>query len=175
VTKEFLEGFYVTAARFYRAAPWRMVGGDRLMKLTFPEEPATSWGVSVIGQLGQTLGLSLMRDIEAARAFIEQDEDPRAIETLDTISVQFGEAFDMLPRDLWNLERNHWEVAGDEGYPLVVKMEAGGRPVCPSHEELMMTQAVMRSLPSFLDRPGHGAIPIQDASGRTMRLGWEIR
>lgn len=171
VTEKLMERFYDAATRFYKAAPWKMVGGDNLIRLEYRESGESSWGITVMGQLGQVLGLSLIENVKHARKFIQQ-ECP--IEELVAISIQFGEAFDMVPIDFWHLEQNHWSVADAEAYPLVIKMDHGEHASGLSNEELRMVESVMSVLPRFLDQPRDQTMEAKDSLGREFRLSWEL-
>ncbi|WP_442509250.1 tetratricopeptide repeat protein [Novipirellula sp. SH528] len=171
VTKKLMERYYDAAARFYKAAPWQMVGGNNLIRLQYEGELEPNWGISVMGQLGQVLGFSLMQNVDHAKGFIE---DRYPIEKIVAISVQFGEAFEMVPIDLWHLEQNHWAVAGEEAYPCVMKMEHGERASGLSNEELRMVESVMSIVPRFLDQPRDQTMTGKDSLGREFRLSWEL-
>ncbi|EMI17678.1 hypothetical protein RMSM_05404 [Rhodopirellula maiorica SM1] len=171
VTNELMERYYDAAARFYKAAPWKMVGGDNLIRLEYLESGEPSWGITVMGQLGQVLGLSLIENVKQARKFLQQ-ECP--MEKLVAISIQFGEAFDMVPIDFWHLEQNHWSVADAEAYPLVIKMDHGEYASGLSSGELRMVESVMSVLPRFLDQPRDQTMEAKDSLGREFRLSWEI-
>ncbi|GAA5508013.1 hypothetical protein [Novipirellula caenicola] len=171
VTEKLMERYYDAAARFYKAAPWKMVGGDNLIRLEYRESGESSWGITVMGQLGQVLGLSLIENVKHARKFIQQK---CPMEELVAISVQFGEAFDMVPIDFWHLEQNHWSVADAEAYPLVFKIDHGKHSSDLSNEDLRMVESVMSVLPRFLDQPRDQTMDAKDSLGREFRLSWEL-
>ncbi|MFG0261910.1 MAG: hypothetical protein ACF788_05930, partial [Novipirellula sp. JB048] len=171
VTKKQIEQFYDAAARFYKAAPWRMVGGNHLIRLQYEGSGESSWGLSVMGQMGQLLGLSMIENVDQAKRFIEQGN---TIEELVAISIQFGEAFEMVPLDLWSLEQNQWAVAGDEAYPVVIKIDHHEQVLRLSKEELQMSESMLSRLPRFLDQPRGQTMVGKDSLGRAFQLSWEI-
>jgi hypothetical protein len=172
VDNDSMSRLYQSAARFYKAAPWMMVGFDKLLKLVpAGGRSGRTWGVTVIGQLGQTIGLSLMEDVDAAREFIQQEAD---LENLDVVTIQYGEIFEMPPMDLWYLERNNWEVAGQDAYPMIIKVLRGMQPACLTHEEMQMITLVMDAVPQFLDLPRDSSVDLTDGLGNQFCLSWEI-
>lgn len=173
VSKTQLKKLYSSLAAFYRSAPWERVGSDLLLEITH-ESSGTSWGATVIGQLGQTTGISLIKDIERAFEFVHSQGD---LSDQIFLTVQFGEAFEMLPLDFFVLERNSWSVGGEEGYPFIAKGLNTNQPsesdLCaPNLHELLLIEATARTLLTFLDQPRDSEHRFEDMQGNRYRLRW---
>ena len=149
VDSELLDQLYRAASRFYQIAPWNLIGGDQVIRVVSGATPGHDWGACVMGQLGETLGLSMIDGVEAAQAMIR---DEVGMMDLSAISIQFGEAFDATPLEFWQMETRGYEVANQEAYPLLMKIEAGGRPHLLNAGEIRMVIEVMNQLPAFLQQ-----------------------
>jgi hypothetical protein len=149
VSRELLADLYDSAANFYRAEPWMMVGIDQLFEVHCPAWQVPRWAGCVIGQLGQELGLALYDDPEAIKRSIAEDD----MSNMNAVMIHFGEAFETIPVDLWYMERNNLRVAGPEGYPFVSRVRSGQDLVCPSATDLTVLGSVLRHLLRFLDHP----------------------
>lgn len=83
-----LRAFLDTAERFYEAEPWTRTEGDRFLGVQIDDEP---WFfVNVMGQLGDTPGLTLFDDWPTVCRFIHNDRPPSS-ELDELASLLFGE------------------------------------------------------------------------------------
>lgn len=131
VTLGRMRAFAAAARRFWEAAPWRHLGDEDLVHI---EAPAAARGLAhvvVLGAAGQTFGLGFFDSVKDHEAV--QEARRGAIERLHW-SVLFGPITD-LPfgdADLW--EDHGLPVAGDEAYPLAIRIGDAGvrRPDAPT-------------------------------------------
>jgi hypothetical protein len=167
-----LESYYAAASRYFKQSPWRLVQGDRVVGVRSLDSPDQKWGVSVIGQMGETLGISIVEGIENAFAMIRGTAN---MTDLNLISVQFGEDFDMIPTDLLMLEWRKRELANADAFPLFLKMKPGSRECfCPNQQELQMTTMLLNELPSFLKSSDvkSDAVTMETPNGRRYSLSF---
>jgi tetratricopeptide (TPR) repeat protein len=167
VTLEQVGSFFDAAADFYRAAPWRDIPGDTPIKIECEKLQSGPWYAIVMGQLGMELGLALYEDPNLLRALLagsaSDDENSRRTSGL---SVTYGEAFDIAPRDLDAAERHGWTVAGPEAYPCVMRINPGLALRPPLVWELELLEACLRLIPKFAEQSAteyQQAVPV--ASG----------
>lgn len=166
-----LAELYRVAANFYRGKPWKMVGGDRLFDITCDAwSPATRTG-SVIGQLGQQLGIAIYDDPAAARRMIAAEDSGQDPWPGTSLVVHYGEAFDAIPADLWYAERNGWEVAGPEAHPFIARISDQRTFQTVRPEDVHLLIRLLPLVPRFLDHPRDA--PFVAGKGRhAIELRW---
>ena len=90
------------------------------------------------------------------------------------LSVTFGEAFEVAPRDFDAAQEHKWPVAGPAAYPWAIRINPGLAVRPPLAWELALLEGCLRAMPGFLDTDGpawSGAVPT--GSGKlAMRLSW---
>ena len=151
VTPEFVGELFAAAAEFYRAAPWvKLVNAQALaVQLSIEAEPCY---VSVMGNAGIEYGLSVSRtwaDFQAM-ASGSGDEPMDAIPANGLRSLLFNSITEFPFDDLEALEKYHWQVAGDDAYPMPIVFELPDRVLRPSRDELLWYQAALRAVPVFV-------------------------
>jgi hypothetical protein len=155
MTNEHMRAFYEAAAEFRRRAPWRGVPMDAVLRVDRIEPAGPAWHGVVMGQSGMTYGVALYESLDdllrLMSGAIEANEDAIKIPAL---SMTFGEAFDITPRDLDAQQRERWPVEGTEGYPNAVRLDLGGSMRPPLVWELELLTACLAGLPGFAFRPG---------------------
>ncbi len=151
MTHEQVGGFYAAAAEFYRRAPWRMIPGDRMIRIHCDKFTNGTWYAAVMGQSGMTLGIALYEDPEVLcslmREEIEEDEHSRRVSAL---SVTFDEEFAAPARDLDMAEKYGWPIAGPEAYPVAMRVNPGRSVRPPLAWELELLEGCLLALPPFL-------------------------
>jgi hypothetical protein len=146
--------FFRAAAALFRAKPWKTVPSDQsLFSVSIEKLGVTDAALSVIGQMGQSLGLVLFSGIDDFEAYLEAAD-----------AMEHGEEPTMPPHFALNFERgaelsaalrkeiaeHHWEVAGAEAYPWLVAVDEDlvARP--PTAEEVTIAEAIALALPKLL-------------------------
>lgn len=149
-----IAALFRAAAALFRAKPWKTVPTDQsLFSVSVEKLGVTDAALSVIGQMGQSLGLILFSGIDDFEAYLEAAD-----------AMEHGEEPTMPPHFALNFERgaelspalrkeiaeHHWEVAGADAYPWLVAVDADlvGRP--PTAEELTIAEAIALTLPKVL-------------------------
>ncbi len=146
--------FFRAAAALFRAKPWSTVPSDQsLFSVSIEKLGVTDAALSVIGQMGQSLGLILFSGIDDFEAYLEAAD-----------AMEHGEEPTMPPHFALNFERgaelsaalrkeiaeHHWEVAGADAYPWLVAVDEDlvARP--PTAEEVTIAEAIALALPKVL-------------------------
>jgi hypothetical protein len=173
MTAERLESFYLSAATFYRAAPWRNVPGDTPIKVVCDKFETSTWYAIVMGQSGMTLGLALHEDLSALESLLAgQFSDREGARQMSAISVMFNEAFEISPRDLEAIEKHAWPVASPEAYPLAVRVNPGGNVRPPLAWEVELLAACLLSVPKFLQHQQEQQPLVVDTAVGPLSLAW---
>lgn len=155
VTMEQVAATYGAAADFYRKAPWRHVPGDFAFRLDSPKIPSGPWYAVVMGQSGVTLGLAVYEGRETLAAALSGELDEHEhLRRTSSVTVTFGEAFEIPPKDLYFAEKNHWPIAAPEAYPLFVRVNPGMAVRAPLSWELQLLEAALRGVLAAIERHG---------------------
>jgi tetratricopeptide (TPR) repeat protein len=142
VTVEGLRSFADAAATFYRAAPWRHLSDEDVIRIDAPKPPPGYAFAVVLGNAGHTFGLGF----HASRA---AHDAMRMLPTeggvIDARSVIFdtGDEIPLADHDTW--EQNDLPLAGPSAYPFAAHYIARGE-ARPSREELVFLEGLMRAL-----------------------------
>src|SRR4051812_49482014 len=99
VTPEQAHAFSRTAARFYRRAPWRSVGGDEPIEVECERLGGGPRFAIVLGKKGKTKGLWLCDDWKTC-FLMEQAEYKAVADHLQYTALHFGDRSQISPNDL---------------------------------------------------------------------------
>jgi hypothetical protein len=175
VTHQEVGSFFAAAAEFYRQAPWRSVPGDVPIKVGCDNLQGGPWFAMVIGQSGVSLGLALYEDLDLLRQILAGGPaHEENIGRATGLSVTFGEAFEVAPKDLDAAVKYGWPVAGPEAYPSAIRINPGFAFRAPLRWELELLEGCLRAIPDFLARDEAGlsiAVPISTGE-LSLRLSW---
>ena len=150
-----MASFFRAAAALYRAEPWKWVPDDQsLISVTIEQLGVRSVAMSVIGQMGQSLGLVLFSGLDDFEMYLEA-----------AVAIDLGKEPEMPPHFALNFERgsemaaelrkevakHHWEVAGPNAYPWLVAIDEDlvARP--PTAKEVTLAEAIALALTNMLD------------------------
>lgn len=149
-----IAAFFRAAAALFRAKPWKTVPSDQsLFSVSIQELGVTDAALSVIGQMGQSLGLILFSGLDDFEAYlasadaIEQGEEP-TIPPHFALNFERGAELSAALRQ--EIARHHWEVAGPDGYPWLVAVDQDlvARP--PTAGEVTIAEAIALALHEVL-------------------------
>jgi hypothetical protein len=142
VSPEAVASHFRAAAALYRSRPWKIVPPDQVMSVTVESHGVHQAVLSVIGQLGESLGFLLFHSIadfdayvEAAEA-IERGEKP----TLPSYLVlNYLKRAELEPRAREEVSSHGWELVSSRAYPWTVCMDKDSiaRPL-PAKELALM-------------------------------------
>jgi len=128
VDPEAVAAFFRAAATLYRAKPWKIVPSDQsLISVTIAQLGLTDAVLSVIGQMGQSLGFVLFSGIDDYQTFIaasdaiEQGLEP----TLPPhLALNFERKAELNPGLRNEIAEFGWDVASARAYPWLVPVDA---------------------------------------------------
>lgn len=174
VTLAQVASFFEAAADFYRARPWRGIPGDSVIRVACERFDSGPWYAVVMGQSGIEQGLALYEDIQLLHTLLTgQLSDEDAGRRTSAISVTYGEAFEIAPEDLDEVEKHDWPVAGPEAYPCVLRVNPGMALRTPLKWELELLEGCLRSIPDFLGNRVGKAEVTATVAGDTLTLQLE--
>lgn len=146
-----LQRLYEACARVYESAPWQVTSGDQFLELSCSGWENTTWAACVTGQLGQEFGVSVYEDPDFVRNIMDTGEmDPKRMRC---VIAHFQKAYEVIPADVWTIERHDWPVAGPDAYPLIVRYNPGPEVTRPSAEDLEILETAMTHLLRCLELP----------------------
>lgn len=147
--------FFRAAAALFRAEPWKTVPDDQsLFSVTIEKLGVRDAALSVIGQMGQNLGLVLFSSIDDFEAYLdaadamEHGEEPRLPQH---VALSFERGAELSAALRQEIAEHRWEVAGPEAYPWLVTVDEDivARP--PTADELTIAEAVALALAEALE------------------------
>lgn len=141
-------------ARLYRAKPWKIVPDDEaLIAVTIEKLGVRDAAVSVIGQLGESLGFVVFPAIEHFEAYLDSAD---ALERGEEgkLPAHFALSFERgaeLPAALRKeVTRHGWEVAAANAYPWMLASDGEAMGLAPTAEQTTVAEAIALALPRFL-------------------------
>jgi hypothetical protein len=155
-----VEQLFRSADLLYRLAPWKTATDDQVLRIDIPSLGVRGACVSIIGNLGESLGLLLFPSLAGYHAFADVAEGLRP----DRGRLDFGTSvlclnFDRgaeIPASMRREVAAHgWPVANANAYPLVEHRDRDGacRPLV--ERDVRIASACALSLVSFFARRGH--------------------
>lgn len=145
-----LTRLYQNIARFYRASLWRSIPGDQMIQITSSDEEIGTFYAVIIGQMSQHRGIVICEE----RKPIEDIVTGRSTSTESEVTVlNYSEAHEIAPIDLWLIEQLNLEVAGEDAFPLLQRSISKQRFRRPTRSELLAVDIAIRCLPAFAEQP----------------------
>ncbi len=146
--------FFRAAGDLFRAKPWDVVPSDQdVFSVTIEKLDLRDAALSVIGQMGQSLGLILFSGIDDFEAYLdaaeamERGEEPRIP---PHFALNFDRGAELSTALRKEIADHHWEVAAPNAYPWLVAVDEDlvARP--PTAEELSIAEVIAVALPKVL-------------------------
>ncbi len=160
-----MASFFQAAAGLFRSKPWKVVPSDQsLFSVTIEKFGLRDAAISVIGQMGQSMGLLLFSNLDDFEAYlsaadaIEHGEEP---EIPPHFALEFEREADLAPVLREEIAEHNWEVVDANAYPWLTAIdeELAARP--PTAGEIAMAEAIARSLTNVM------------AEKKTLSAAWE--
>lgn len=142
------------AARLFRAQPWLTVPSDQsLFSVTIEKLGVRDAVLSVIGQLGQSLGLIMFSSIDDFEAYVgaaEAREQGVKASIPPYFALNFERGAELSAELRKEIAVHCWEVAGAEAYPWLVAVDDDlvARP--PTGREVTIAEAVALAVSEVL-------------------------
>lgn len=150
-------GFYESASRFEKVAPWRSASDGHVVAI---EAPSLGWAgaiASVLGNAGESFGLALFRSLPDYERFVRLADDPGARRRPGTGVALLVIHLDHprhLPqgKKLREEARAHGFVPGPSGrVPFILKSTAENVPVPPTDSDYRLATASLEAVGRFVD------------------------
>ena len=146
---------YEAAAAFFRRRVWQKLPQCAVIQiesLPLREFGPGRWYAVVFGQDGQAPGLAIHDELSAASAFCGGCCSDTQESGAATLSLTYGENFEIPIADLLAAEQHRWPLASPEAWPLVAcaSREATLRPLAAWERQLL--EGCLRAIPDFVER-----------------------
>jgi hypothetical protein len=149
-----IAAFFRAAAALFRAKPWATVPDDQsLFSVTIEQLGVADAALSVIGQMGEHLGLILFSGIDDFEAFLEAAEaaERGAKPTIPPhFAFNFERGAELSAALREEIAEHPWEVAGAEAVPWLVAVDEDLVTRPPTAAEVTMAEAIALALPQVL-------------------------
>lgn len=155
-SRALLVAFHEAAAHLWAAQPWRVVPSERsVLVARTPRWPEAC--LQVIGQLGESTGLLLLRGEEDLARFVELTEtlaeggDASASSQIDLLSVDFERSADVDRSWQRAVSRQRLRRPARGVYPLVRGLRRGTGARYPDVEDLREATALAEAVARFVE------------------------
>jgi hypothetical protein len=175
---------FQAAAILYRAAPWKSASDGEVLRMDIPALGVEGACVSIIGALGQNLGLIVFPSLLGYERFVGAAEEEEAGRPLDLggpmLSLDFGRTPDLPPKMRREIAEHGWTTVAADAIPVVCHRDrdAAIRPL--SERDVQIATECAFAVESFFHRHAsafgggpHDAIcesSTMDDTGITVRL-----
>jgi hypothetical protein len=157
VPPEAVAALFAAAEILYRVAPWKVATDDRVLRMDIPALGVEGACVSIIGNLGESLGVLVFPSLSGYRAFGRAAEGPlreggRPDLGSDWLALGFERGADLPASMRREVAKHGWPVAGADAYPLVERRDRDGASRPLVERDLRIAAACAASLPTFFLR-----------------------
>lgn len=154
ISVEQMAAFFDACAALFRVTPWQVVPDDRsLISVTIERYDVRDAALSVIGQMGESLGLVLFASLPD---FVRYTEALMAIEEGEeadipgSVSINFDRGTEVPATLRKEIDQHRWEVAGSSAYPSVMVVDDAQSVRPPTRTEVVMAEALARAVTPLL-------------------------
>lgn len=141
--------FFKSAADYFRRAPWTFTPSDAVWEVQ-PAGWSHPWFATVIGQNGETFGLSLIEHFDDCVRMMSGKLLDGGLLDVSAMALNFEEAHTLTGADLDAAEQFDWPITAAEAYPLVYRTGLSETLQTPSAEDFDLLDAVLQTLPDFI-------------------------
>ncbi len=186
VKKATVSRMFRAAQVLYRCAPWKVAADQQVLRLDIPALGVEGACVSILGALGESLGLVIFPSYLAFDRFLSVAAGPPPTRTgridlgTDVLALDYWPGADLPASQRREIAAHAWPVAGATAYPTVTHRDRDGtaRPV--DDREVRIAAECAFALAGFFARhrelfEGEGVAPVSesfttDGSDVTVRL-----
>lgn len=154
VSPQVVEDMFRAAAALYAVAPWKVATDGQVIRVDIPALGVEGACLTIIGNLGESLGLLIFPDIEGFDEFLESSlgvPDSEERPGIDTgwLALNYERGADLPDSMRQEVARYGWLVASPEAYPEVDRYDPGPKPVPLRDEDLRLVTACVTALTAF--------------------------
>lgn len=149
-----LAELFRSAELLYRMAPWKVATDDRVLRMDIPALGVEGACVSIIGNLGESLGLLIFPSLAGYEAFGRAAEDPLSDRFpidlgTDWLALNFERGADLPAGMRREVEQHGWPVVDANAYPRVERRERDGASRPLVERDVRIATACATSLVAF--------------------------
>ena len=154
ISAELIEDLFRSAQILYRLAPWQVAGDGQVLRLDIPQLGVEGACLSIIGALGESLGLAIFPSFVAYENCLEvaqaADFSSGRIDLGTTTLLLSFELGADLPASMFREVTEHgWPVADPNAYPTVYHRDRDGTPRPLTEHDIRVVSACATSLGAF--------------------------
>lgn len=154
IPPEAVAKLFAAAEILYHAAPWKVAHDAQVLRMDIPALGVEGACVSIIGQLGESLGVLVFPSLTGWEAFasaaeaVASGERPRDLGT-DWLALDFERGADLPASMRREVARHGWPVASADAYPCVTRHDRDGAPRPLVQRDVAIASACAVSLTAF--------------------------
>ncbi len=155
ISEEIVAELFGAAEYLYRVAPWRVATDDQVVRVDISELGIQGACLSIIGALGESLGIVLFPSLEDYEAFAPEESAPtgRRVDLGSScLALSFERGADIPIRMRREIGEHGWPVAAPEAYPSLRHLEREGASRPLAERDFRVASACARALASFFVR-----------------------
>ena len=152
VSADALERLFRGAESLYKLAPWKRANIGQALRVDIPQLGVEGAVASIIGALGESVGLLVFPSIDGYESFLRAAERRRpGPPDLGTtvLSLSFERGADLPPAMRREVAKHRWPVADPNAYPRVDHRDRHAMPRPVSERDVRIAAACATSLCSF--------------------------
>jgi len=146
---------FEAAAHLYRVAPWKRAADDEVLRMDIPAFGVQGACVSIIGALGESLGLVIFPSLLAfERILATADVPPGGAPDLGgpVLSLDFWRARDVPPSMRREMDAHGWTPPAPDAVPVVMHRERDGVPRPLTERDVRIATECAFAVASFFVR-----------------------
>ncbi len=154
VSPESVEELFRAAAALFQVAPWKVAADTQVLRLDIPQLGVEGACISIIGTLGESVGLIIFPSFVGYQRFLEAsasfDGSKKKIDLgTSFLSLNFERGADLPAGMRREAARHGWPVAGPDAYPWVQKRDRDGQLAPLTDKDVRIVSACTTSLAAF--------------------------
>lgn len=150
-----VENLFRAAATLYELAPWKIASDGQVLRCDIPALGVEGACLSIIGALGESLGILIFPSLAGYEALARHIEVPKRgkLDLGTTLLALNFEAAEDLPRSMRREAAKHgWPVVDPFGYPRVEHRDRDGVPRPLTERDVQIATACADGLSAFFSR-----------------------
>jgi hypothetical protein len=147
--------FFRSARLLFQVAPWQTADDDDILHMDIPALGVRGACVSIIGNLGESLGLIVFPSLKGYQSFIDAadaaEADGRKPRNIGTgwLSLNFERGADLPAGLRREIAAHAWPVAGTEAYPVAMNIDPDLVPRPLVTRDYRVLEACARAVAAF--------------------------
>lgn len=149
-----VERMFQSAKLLYGCAPWKVATDDQVLRVDIPALDVRGACISIIGYLGESLGLMVFPSLDSYERFAQAAEalqgrgGPFDVGT-EWLVLSYQRRADLSETQRREVAEHAWPVASAGAYPTVTRRDRDGVPQPLVERDVQIASAVASSLTPF--------------------------